>query len=85
MELIFSEKEDNIFNFDRFELCLSGQEEHYISSDRGYFSFTSMNDFVAVKDGYRIVDEDNQFEILTVDEYNEIEKLYNDYVKGENQ
>lgn len=80
MEMIFSKLEDNIFEFERFELCLSGEQEHYINSDNGYFAFKDLSEFVKVKDGYRIVDEDNMFEILTIEEYNEIEKLYNEFV-----
>ena len=78
MELIFSEYENDVYNFEKFELCLSKQE-HYISSSKGYFPFTSLHDFVAVKNGFKIVNEDNVFEIISVEDYNEVEKLYNDY------
>lgn len=77
-QIFIEEKDDCVYNFENFELCLSNLG-HYILSKQGYFEFKTLDDFVMIKGCYRIVDEDGGFDDVSKKDFDEIKKLYEDY------
>ena len=77
-QFILEEKDDNVYDFEKFELTLSASG-HYVMGDNGYFEFNNLDDFKPVKDGFRITDEDGVFETISEEDFKEVEKLYEKY------
>ena len=81
-QFILEEKDDQVYDIEQFELTLSNAG-HYVLSDSGYFEFATLDDFKPIKDGFRIVNEDGDFEDISEEHFKEIEKLYTAYQNEE--
>ncbi len=81
-QFILEEKDDQVYDFEKFELTLSNAG-HYVLSDSGYFEFTTLDDFKPIKNGFRVINEDGDFEDISEEHFKEIEKLYIAYQNEE--
>lgn len=76
-----SEYDDNVFSFETFELCLSKENDCYVSSEEGHCIFRSLDEFLS-KDDKVFIKQDEDTVQMCAEEFEQVKDLYEKFIKN---